>query len=104
MSLYRGYKFVNGIVVIHGWVVRITFLSLVARDENEAHCMCGHCMAACCALVPSQWVQVSNHMKCGFLQGWDPLTMHACACAYLCCALVPGQWLHAVRLLPCDGA
>jgi hypothetical protein len=43
------------------------------KTGSFAWCMCGHCMAACSAPVPSQWVYVSTHVKYGFLQEWDPL-------------------------------
>jgi hypothetical protein len=37
--------------------------------------------------MPSQWVHVSTHMNCGFLQGWDPLVdglmTHERECIYM---------------------
>jgi hypothetical protein len=70
VSLYRGYISANGVIAIHDRVVRIVFLSLVARDENKAGLRVMHvwplhgCMLCACT---SQWVHVSTHMKTHWL-------------------------------------
>jgi hypothetical protein len=49
------------------------------KTGSSAWCMCGHCMAACSAPVPSQWVYVSTHVREVRLpSGVGPIGLLAC--------------------------